>query len=63
MRRRPILAGLLLSLAGPLVAEAQPAGKIVRIGYLSLQREEGDKSWVAAFRQGLRELGYVEGRL
>jgi hypothetical protein len=34
----------------------------VRIGYLSLQREDGDKSWVAAFRQRLRDLGYVEGR-
>ena len=49
-------------LAAPLAAEAQPAGRVYRIGYLSLQREEGDKSWVAAFRQGLRELGYVEGR-
>ena len=56
---RTVAVGLL---AAPLVAEAHPAGKAVRIGYLSLQREEGDKSWVAAFRQGLRELRYVEGR-
>jgi putative ABC transport system substrate-binding protein len=57
------LAGGLL--AAPLAAGAQPAGKVVRIGYLSLQREDGrdgDKSWVAAFRQRLRDLGYVEGR-
>jgi putative tryptophan/tyrosine transport system substrate-binding protein len=45
----------------PLVADAQSDRKIHRIGYLSLQRPEGDKSWVAAFRQGLRDLGYVEG--
>jgi putative ABC transport system substrate-binding protein len=49
-------------LAAPLAVEAQPAAKVARIGYLSLQREEGDKSWFAAFRQGLQELGYVEGR-
>ena len=58
-----VIAGGLL--AAPLAAEAQPAGKVVRIGYLSLQREDGrdgDKSWVAAFRQRLRDLGYVEGR-
>ena len=52
---------MLALLVGPLVAEAQQPGKIVRIGYLSLQREGGDKTWVAAFRQGLRDLGYVEG--
>ena len=46
----------------PLVADAQSAGKVQRIGYLSLQRPEGDKSWVAAFRQGLQDLGYVEGK-
>ncbi|HEX9749531.1 MAG TPA: ABC transporter substrate-binding protein [Methylomirabilota bacterium] len=57
-----IIAGSLL--AAPLAAEAQPTGKVVRIGYLSLQRSDGrdgDTRWVAAFRQGLRDLGYVEG--
>jgi putative ABC transport system substrate-binding protein len=49
-------------LATPLAAEAQSAGKVQRIGYLSLQTAEGDKTWVAAFRQGLRELGYAEGQ-
>jgi putative ABC transport system substrate-binding protein len=63
MNRRAFLRVMSPSLlAAPRAAEAQPAGKVVRIGYLSLQREEGDTSWVAAFRQGLRELGYVEGR-
>jgi len=53
---------VLTLLAGTLGADAQPVEKVVRIGYLSLQREDGDRSWVAAFRQGLRELGYIEGR-
>ncbi|MGH7304811.1 MAG: ABC transporter substrate-binding protein [Candidatus Rokuibacteriota bacterium] len=53
-----IVLGLTLA---PLAAEAQSAAKVHRIGYLSLQRVDGDRSWVAAFRQGLRDLGYVEG--
>jgi putative ABC transport system substrate-binding protein len=47
-------------LAAPIVAEAQPAGKVYRIGYL----ETGvvrPRPW-EAFRERLRELGYVEGQ-
>jgi hypothetical protein len=45
------LVALALGLAlGPTGVHAQPAGKVYRVGYLSLQRPEGDKSWVAAFR-------------
>src|SRR5215470_4456544 len=55
-------AFLLTVLAGPLLAHAQTTDKVSRIGYLSLQREDGDQSWFAAFREGLRVLGYVEGR-
>ncbi len=44
-------------LAGPLPAEAQKAGKVYRIGYLD-PRPAAPKE----FRQGLRELGYVEGK-
>jgi ABC-type uncharacterized transport system substrate-binding protein len=63
MKRRTFLVlGPASLLAASLAAEAQPAGKVVRIGYLSLQREDGDKSWMAAFRQRLQDLGYVEGR-
>jgi putative ABC transport system substrate-binding protein len=48
-------------LAAPLAAEAQqPAGKIPRIGLLSLGSPSSP--FVEPFRQGLRELGYVEGR-
>jgi putative ABC transport system substrate-binding protein len=41
-------------------AEAQPAGKVARIGYLSLQGE-GPSPDTQAFQQGLRDLGYVDG--
>src|SRR4029453_17786868 len=57
------VAMLALSLlAAPVVGEGQPTGKVVRIGDLSLQREDRGKRGVAPFRQRLRDLGYVEGR-
>ncbi len=56
--------GLILTLAlgillVPLAADAQP-GKVARIGFLS-GGPPGDP-YVEAFRQGLREIGYVEGQ-
>jgi putative ABC transport system substrate-binding protein len=54
------LAGGLLT--SPLAAEAQPSGKVWRIGYLSSQSAAGGRSSLDAFRQGLRDLGYVEGQ-
>ena len=50
------LAALLLALGLP--AEAQKPAKVPRIGVLSGPTEPG----VEAFRQGLRELGYAEGK-
>ena len=44
------------------VAEAQQPSKIPRIGYLSQGSMEIGGNLLASFRQGLRELGYVEGR-
>jgi len=50
-------------LAAPLVTDAQPAGKVSRIGWLSAGFPRPDRDPpVDAFRQGLRELGYVEGQ-
>jgi putative ABC transport system substrate-binding protein len=48
-------------LAAPLAAEAQPAGKVYRIGTLNLG-SPSRSPLAEAFWQGLRELGYVEGR-
>jgi putative ABC transport system substrate-binding protein len=60
MRRRRILAGLLLALAAPLASEAQPAGKVYRFGVL--RPGSPQPHLVKALEDGLRELGYVEGR-
>jgi putative ABC transport system substrate-binding protein len=53
------LAGGLL--AAPFAAEAQPAAQVPRIGYLALN-PAANPHLHEAFRQGLRDLGYVEGR-
>ena len=57
------IAAFVLALAAPLPLDAQPSGKIWRIGFLSLASGELEqyKPWLAAFRAGLRDLGYVEG--
>ena len=49
-------------LAAPVVAEAQPAGKVYRIGYLSSGSASSNPRVIEAFRQGLQELGWVEGQ-
>ena len=57
-RRAFILAMTGGLLAAPLVSEAQPARKVYRIGWLA---PESLPNALAAFRNGLREFGYVEG--
>ena len=44
------------------VAEAQQAGKVYRIGYLSTPTRESVKNGLEAFLRKLRELGWVEGQ-
>src|SRR2546422_8861582 len=58
-----VVLAVSLTLA-PLVAEAQPAGKVPRVAYLTpwSDSDPGRQRGLEAFRQGLRELGYVEGR-
>jgi len=48
-------------LAAPLAGEAQPAEKMYRIAFLS-PTSPSDAGRLAAFREGLRELSYVEGQ-
>src|SRR6185503_5932675 len=55
--RRAFLRTVAGSLAAPLAAEAQQAGRIPRVGILAQNAPLWDD-----FRQGLRDLGYVEGR-
>jgi putative ABC transport system substrate-binding protein len=49
-------------LAAPFAAEAQQAGKVYRIGYLTGGLSTDSPVLREAFRQGLRELGWVEGQ-
>ena len=43
-------------------AQAQQPAKVPRIGYLTADSPSADSARTEAFRQGLRELGYVEGK-
>ena len=49
-------------LAAPRAAAAQQAGKMPRIGFLSVTSPSDRPPLLEAFRQRLRELGWVEGR-
>jgi putative ABC transport system substrate-binding protein len=60
-RRRFLLTSLAGALAAPLAARAQQAAKIARIGYLAPNLAVS-VHLPEAFRQGLRDLGYLEGR-
>ena len=55
-----LLTAVFLTAALPSLA--QQAGKIPRIGYLTGATPDGQAARIEAFRQGLRELGYVEGK-
>src|SRR5258705_11284919 len=50
------------ALFGPDTAGAQQAAKVARIGWLALNLAASPPQLHGAFRQGLRDLGYVEGR-
>ncbi len=55
----PLIAGIGTSLT---IAEAQQPEKIPRIGFLAAGSDASSAPLTEAFRQGLRELGYVEGK-
>jgi len=63
MRRREFIALLGgASVAWPIAARAQQAGKLPTIGFLGAATSSAWSQWVAAFVQRLRELGWIEGR-
>src|SRR5882672_2743626 len=62
MDRRTFISVTLGLLAAPPAAEAQPAGKVYRIGMLERTPPATNAANFEAFRRGLRELGYVEGK-
>jgi putative ABC transport system substrate-binding protein len=51
-----------LVLATPIAMDAQPAGKVYRIGLLEAVDVASNSANLGAFRQGLAALGYAEGR-
>ncbi len=63
MRLRPVTLVVTFALgllAAPLPTEAQQAGKMPRIGYLHFRA--GPTATDEAFRQALRDLGWIEGQ-
>ena len=61
-RRTFLFVFSLGALSAPLAADAQPTGKVYRIGYLGMGSATVSPPFVEAFREGLRELGLVEGQ-
>ena len=62
MDRRAFMVGGVAVLAAPLAAGAQQTQTMPRIGFLTDGSPSSNAVSVAAFQQGLRDLGYVEGR-
>jgi putative tryptophan/tyrosine transport system substrate-binding protein len=64
MRKAVVLSILILVvlLAAAVIAEAQQPTGVPRIGYFQATPPSAVTARTAAFRQGLRELGYVEGK-
>jgi putative ABC transport system substrate-binding protein len=62
LRRREFIFTLGGAAWWPLAARAQQPGKVHRVGILWASAPSANAPRMEAFRQGLRELGYVEGR-
>ena|SRR2546426_10344220 len=62
--RRAFLGSLVLSVLAVPLAAAQQAGRVYLIGFLSPSSPSDSRNPIllGALRQGLRELGYVEGQ-
>jgi len=60
-----LIGGVILALSllvVPLAADAQPVAKVPHIGFLSVRPLGAMSSFLEAFRQSLREMGYAEGQ-
>jgi hypothetical protein len=62
VRRRAFLYGSAAIIAAPRAADAQQAGKVYRIGYLGFTPPHLGGTAHVPLVQGLRELGWVEGK-
>jgi putative tryptophan/tyrosine transport system substrate-binding protein len=64
MRRRELIAGLGGAAAWAVVARAQQGERMRRIGALFMLQQDDpvQASWIAAWREGLEKLGWIDGR-
>jgi ABC-type uncharacterized transport system substrate-binding protein len=62
MTRGAFVLALLTVLCIPAFAHAQSASKVAKVGWLSAGTAEVDASLLAGLRQGMKSLGYVEGK-
>jgi putative tryptophan/tyrosine transport system substrate-binding protein len=65
MKRREMIAGFAIALgifAPPAPLYARETAKMARIGYLGTNIGPGSLPPIDAFREGLRQLGYIEGQ-
>jgi putative ABC transport system substrate-binding protein len=70
MKRRPLLLAIACSFAAPVAAvlqslaarAAESGGRVVRLGFVGPGSPSTDPRGIAAFKERLRELGYVEGQ-
>ena len=64
MRRREFIVGLGATAAWPNAARAEQSDQMRRIAYLTTGAENDPlaQQWAAAFRKGLEEHGWIEGR-
>jgi putative tryptophan/tyrosine transport system substrate-binding protein len=62
MRRREFISLLGGAAAWPVVARAQPSGKMYRIGFLGVTSPAEYRRLMDPFHAGLRQLGYEEGK-
>jgi len=62
MDRRAFVLGSAALLVAPLAAQAQQAGKVYRVGYLSASSRETQEPFYQAFLQGLIGRGWIDGQ-
>src|SRR5262249_19282136 len=62
MRRIRLAVLLAIMFLVPLAAQTQQGGRLPTIGFLGASTPAAMRDWVAAFVEGLHELGWIEGR-
>jgi ABC-type uncharacterized transport system substrate-binding protein len=62
VQRRTLLISAIAAAAFPELARAETAQRLARVGWITAQQASSLTPYVEAFRSGLADLGYVEGR-